>query len=481
MNRNQFNIPLTIVSAFFAVIYSLISLVNHYYFRTAAIDLGLYTNALYDYMHFQWNDSSVFKEASENLLADHFDLYLIIFSPLSLIFKTYTLLIVQIVFVLLGGIGVYRYFTIAQPDRKVALLAAIYFYLFFAVFSAIAWDYHSNVVAAALVPWFLFRFKQKKYFGAAIIFLTLLVAKENISLWVCFISIGLMYDYRNDKISLRFLLFFALISLSYFIIITGITMPSLSNDGNFHQFQYSILGNNSFEAFQHLIAHPLQSVETLFVNHTQNPSGNYVKSETHILLLLSGLIFLFLKPNYLFMLIPVYVQKYFHDNYFMWSIGGQYSVEFAPIFAIGIFSVISRYGNKIALILCTVVLTGVFISTIRTMDRTVIFTDKSRIRIYQLQHYQRSYNVKMVHEELNKIPSEAIVSAQSQFVPHLALRDKIYQFPIIKDAEYIIYSLKENTYPLSKKEFEIAIDEINHSDKWKILFQSTAVVILKKD
>ena len=115
------------------------------------------------------------------------------------------------------------------------------------------------------------------------------------------------------------------------------------------------------------------------------------------------------------------------------------------------------------------------------MDHTIYFSDKSRIRIYQSNHYHRNYDVKLVHEKLNEIPSEAIVSAQSQFVPHLALRDKIYQFPIIKDAEYIIYSPLENTYPLSKEEFESAINPVLHSEKWKTVFNNDALVILEKD
>src|SRR5690606_38738489 len=115
----------------------LISFVNHYYFRTYALDLGAYTNALYDYIHFQWNDSTVFKDVGENLLADHFDLYLIIFSPLSLIFGTYTLLIVQILFLLLGGVGVYAYFIASSKSKNIASYAAIFFYSFFGVFAAV--------------------------------------------------------------------------------------------------------------------------------------------------------------------------------------------------------------------------------------------------------------------------------------------------------------------------------------------------------
>lgn len=52
------------------------------------------------------------------------------------------------------------------------------------------------------------------------------------------------------------------------------------------------------------------------------------------------------KPVYLIMLIPVYVQKLFHDNYGMWSISGQYVIEFAPILAIGTFSVLGQANNS---------------------------------------------------------------------------------------------------------------------------------------
>ena len=78
---NRIDKRLFLVVVVFGILYCMISLVNHYNFRTYALDLGAYTNALYDYVHFRWNDSTVFKEVGENLLSDHFDLYLIIWSP----------------------------------------------------------------------------------------------------------------------------------------------------------------------------------------------------------------------------------------------------------------------------------------------------------------------------------------------------------------------------------------------------------------
>ena len=87
--------------------------------------------------------------------------------------------------------------------------------------------------------------------------------------------------------------------------------------------------------------------------------------------------------------------------------------------------------------------------------------------------------MKSIHNNLAKIPSDAIVSAQSPFVPHLALRESIYQFPLIKNAEYIVYSKKEKSYPLTQKEFDEEISKLENLTDWEI-FYSGEVIILKK-
>lgn len=143
----------------FAVIYSLVSLVNHYLFRTYALDLGLYSNALYDYAHFQWNDSTTFKSEPQNLMGDHFDCYLMLYSPFVWIFGSYTLLIFQIVSILFGGLGVYRYF---KENRVLAANAMLFFYSFFGIYTALSYDFHDSVVVAMLVPWLFVFTKERK-------------------------------------------------------------------------------------------------------------------------------------------------------------------------------------------------------------------------------------------------------------------------------------------------------------------------------
>jgi uncharacterized membrane protein len=468
-----------VISIIFLTLYSLISIVNHYYFRTYALDLGLYTNAAYKYAHFQIADSTMINEYFEPILGGHFDLYLIIFSPLIYIFGTYTLLIVQIFALIIGGIGVYRYFQLFQ-DKNIPLYAAIYFYLFYGVFGALSFDYHSVVVASSIVPWFFVTLQQNRKWLSLLLLFSILISQENISLWLSFICLGLAVEHRKEKKITALLLFFAGISIVYFITITHYIIPSFSSNNEYGGFLYSCLGNDMFSAFKTLLSQPIESLKILFLNHNNSLYGDFVKIETHIILFTSGLFLLLKRPYYILMLLPIYFQKFYHDKYSMWGIGGQYNIEFTPILAIGIFSVISEFEKeKIRTVLSCIILFLVLISTFKTMHNTVFFTDKSQIRFYQKKHYQKDYNVKNVHEYLSKIPKAAKISAQSPFVPHLSLRDNIYEFPIIKDAEYIIFSRKENTYPMSNDDFEIKINELENSKDWGVSHYNE-LTILKK-
>src|SRR6185295_709951 len=101
---------------FFGCIYALISWVNHYLFRTSAYDLGIYNQAIYHYAHLRINHPTIFDPPITNFLSDHFDLVLPVISPLYYLFGSYTLLIVQVVVILIGGLGVFRYFKLKSTD-----------------------------------------------------------------------------------------------------------------------------------------------------------------------------------------------------------------------------------------------------------------------------------------------------------------------------------------------------------------------------
>jgi len=427
LGKRQKNITLASVFTVAGVLYCLISLVNHFLFKTYALDLGLYTHAMYDYVHFRIDDCSMFKDAPQRVLSDHFDLYLVLFSPLIYLFGTYTLLVIQIVAVLLGGWGVYKLIGLYSDDDWMPLFASAAFLFSFGVIQPFGFDYHSNVVTAMLLPWLLYFIKQGRYGMATLFVVLFVIGKENMSLWLFFVVMALMWDYRKDKRALWHLLAYAVFSIAYFFIVNMIVMPKLGgNGGGFAR--YAHLGDNYLDVAKNLLMNPGETIRLLFVNTNGLPRFDGVKAEFFICALTTGLVLTFLKPNYLIMLIPLIGQKMLSIDGMFWGISVQYSVEFMPVVVISSFLVIIRLKKQAwRLAVAGALLLSVILTTFYTIGVPKAYVNPENICVYQGRHYKQSrFDAQYARELIRQIPDNASVAAASMFVPHLALRDEIY-------------------------------------------------------
>ena len=467
---------------FFALVYGLIAFVNHYCFRTFALDLGVYTNALYDYAHGQWNDASLFKEQPRNLLSDHLDFTLILLGPISHLLGQYTLQFAQICFVLLGGLGIYKFLLEKNVNSTLAFIGALHFFLFFGIYAALSFDYHSNVLAAMLLPWFLLFLQRKDFVKATLFFLFMLMCKESIALWLASVCFALLVEYRKDKKYVVYLGIATLFSMAYFFLAIKLVMPALSPDKSYGHFKYHVLGTDYFDALKNMAIHPLEFLKHLFLNHTGNPTFDWVKTEFYLFVVFSGALVLFFKPTYLLMLLVPLVSKMCYDDPAIWSIDCHYSIEFAPVITLGLFLVLSKLKplelqKKLALMACVFS----FAISIRLMDHTVYRHDYQRLRIYQKGHYSRGHNIQIIHQYLNQIPTNATVSAQSPLLPHLAYRDQAYQYPIVKNAKYIVLSRVEpETYPIDKQSLIRGLNDSIASGRWAVVVDRLEISILKR-
>ena len=425
LSKRQKNITLATVFTLAGVVYCLISLVNHYLFKTYGLDLGLYTHAMYDFVHGRIDDCSMFKETQQSILGAHFDLYLFILSPLVFIFGSYTLLIVQIAAVLLGGWGIYKLIKLYTDDELLPIFASATFFFSFGIIHAMSYDYHSNVLTAMMLPWLLYFIKKRQFWQSSVMVVLFVIGKENLSLWLFFIAIGLMWDYRKDRKTLWHLLAYAIFGLAYFLIINMIVMPKIGGQGI---SRYSHLGSNYAEIALQLVTHPGETLRILFTNTNAHPNINPRKAEFYFCALASGMLLTLLKTNYLFMLIPLIVQKMFSIDPMLWGISVHYNVEFVPVLIVSSFLVILRLKKLLPrLVLAFALLLSTILTTFYTIGEpnSMVFLDQ--ISVFQGRHYQqRKFDVKYARQLIRQIPDDASVSAASMFVPHLALREKIY-------------------------------------------------------
>ena len=480
--KNRSIIAITLL---FGIIYSLISIVNHYNFRTNAGDLGIYNQAIYDYAHFKVNYNTVWYGARiENMLSDHFTIVQLLISPLYWVFGSYTLLIIQIVAILFAGIGIYKYIKLISKNEKLSLFAAVHFFSMWGIYSALNFDYHDNVLAATFVVWFIYFLKKSNYFLSTVFFILIILCKENMILWASFLALGLLLVNFKDLKKRYYLIFLTVFSLVFFILVLNVIMPSLTlhNVKGYNHFDFSVLGENMGEAVKNIFRKPIEIFIAFFTNHTNNPSAVGIKNEFFLVFILSGGLIVLRKPQYLIALIPVFGQKLFHDYHSHWGLTAHYSIEFAPIISIALFEYFSEHQNKHILKLAFFATLSCFtINIIKINDRLPGWYDNTGVAFYSKKHYETQYSVKELNDALKKIPEDAIVSAESNIVPHLANRRNIYMFPAVFDADYVVFCKDNRYYPKTKKQFNLYTERLLSSYRWETVVNNSSVFLFKKN
>lgn len=477
-------IAIWVTVGLFAIVYCSISLVNHYNFRTNAYDLGIYNNMIYSYSHLKLNHTSIQQPQISNAFADHFEPVFFVFAPFYWIFGSYTLLIIQILFVLAGGIGAMKYVQLFSSNNNLSIAALIQFYSMWGIYSALAFDFHNNITAAMMVPWLMFFVHQQKWKYAAAAWLIIILSKENMALYGIFVCLGLALHYYKEKHIRNFLAGLTIISAIYFVCIVKVFIPMFHAPGVGYLYDgmYQSLGSTPQQIFENLVNKPGYLFSQLFENY-KDPYYNGIKSELHFSVLISGGIFLLYRPQFLVILIPIYLQKLFNSDPARWGINYHYSIEFVPVLTIAtavFFHDVKREGIKKYAPYLIAVVTLVY--TIAKIDsRVSTWYDKIGTRFYAKEHYHTTYNSATLARSLNDLPLQETdaVSAQSTLVPRLAGRDSIYMYPNVAHARYIVLAPKTNVYPLNDS-FNYSLDTLSRSLNWELVLKKEEVLLFKR-
>ncbi|MBS1938948.1 MAG: DUF2079 domain-containing protein [Bacteroidetes bacterium] len=485
----RWNWPLLLVLSVFLAVYVLISFVNHWFFRTYALDLGLYTNAAWKYAHGIVADRSLFTWNHDPLLTDHFDLHLILWSPLTYLFGEWTLLVVQVAAALWGGVGMYRLAMALTTDRTTSMFLMACCLGSFGMIQAFGFDFHSNVVAAMALPWyFLALFRRRKGLAWTWLFF-MLVARENMGLWLgvtAFASIGINW---MDSRMRRTLLLQGGTALVWSAVVIVWVMPAMDgNKMNFQTLRYAHLGPDWAGIVKNFLRHPMHVLQYFVVPvEDEEHLGNALKLEYYVALLASGAWALLFRWPYLLMALSLLAQKMLSSSDAMSGLFYQYSVEFAGLLPIAMLDVLQRVRSwPWRHVLAFLGFGAVVGTTIYTLDLPLEHWSNAhgahdRLRFYQARHYRSKLDVAGVHRVLKRIPAGASISAVSGLVPHLAGRDRLYAFPIMHDdPEYLVFLKDEVPWPLTSAEFGQALDHYRSSPEWRLAVDSAGVLVFQR-
>lgn len=472
----------------FSAIHLLIVLVNHYQFKTFAFDYGVYNFAFYDYAHFRVSPCPIYLVWYDStFLQDHFSLTLILLSPLYWLFHdlfgTYTLLIIQWGFICTGGYYTFKYILLKSKHYYISVSALIFYFTIYGRFSSYYNDCNLAIIGAAVLPLFLYFFETRKVFITVVCYLFILVTREDFSLTLAFLTLFLFISNRRNKKQMLFSGVLFLVSCAFFIVVFKFIIPLLEDENKkFTLFNYSLLGSNPAEALRFVFKHPLETFKYLFINHTSNPSNDDVKATFYLVYGLSGGFLLLLRPAYCIVLIPLIAKKMFNDDPARWGHQTYYSIEIVsllPIFVFSIFSEFKKQKTKNISALVLVLLTLTVTSHLVNKANPVLYGN-AKFNFLSKNFYTSDYSAVKIRSLISEIPDEAAVCASSRIVSHLAFRDKIYYFPKLDSADYIIAAKHGDTFPASEEDYALKIEECKKSKEWIILYEEENLIFLKR-
>ncbi|MDP1727490.1 MAG: DUF2079 domain-containing protein [Bacteroidota bacterium] len=485
--KNMGTLPMAVLHVFFFLAFCSVSILNHYFFRSAALDYGIANQALYQFAHLQNPVCTLLLQNTDApYLSLHMSLWVPLLSPLYWIFGSYTLLWVQNIALIFCGVGIYKVAAEELQNKSFAFLITLQFYISFAVYAALASDFHENVLGACFFPWLYYYYSHGKKWQTFLCVLAMLISKENFAIWLPFVIVGLVFvnkqwNYKQWLFPLGLILLCA----SWFILVGLWIMPALSPVGKFEQLtRFSHLGGNIEEIISTIISKPLDMFNLFYKSNVQPDSDELIKQELLWVLLFSGGIALLWRPSFLLMILPLLMQKLWNKEVAFWGINYHYNIEFAPVIAIAIVMMLASIKQvQIKSSLLVFCLLGTLYMTVSKMQERIAYHyNPINENVFSSTHYSSQLPVVIIKKGLNQIPQNASVSAHANLAPHIANRDTIYHFPFIKNARYIALLFPtNNTYPLSPATYNHIVDSLKQSRHWKIEYYEEPILIMKRN
>lgn len=454
-----------IICLIYAFIYCLISVVPHFNYQTNAWDLGIFNQTLWQYSHLKLAPNTL--RDVPTLLADHFELTLVLLAPFYWVFGSYTLLIAQITAVIFGGIGIYKYAYLLSNTKRFSKVALITFYSFYGIFTALAFDYHHSVVGIMTLPWILYFLKKRRFKLYYLLIILLILSRENFSILVSVLGLSTLVFEKRDLKKHGLITF--LVGVTTTVLILNYVMPYFSGSIYHYWDFYPSLGNSPIQATKNILLNPFGTL-SLIVN-------NQKKLVSLIRIFSSGGIAAFFAPQVGLLLIPIFLQKFLSTEEYYWGSSFHTSVELAPIIVLSLVHTLNKlkpkYKNKV-FILVLLVNVGITLNT-RLYDGSKI------TRIFTQNYYNYPYR-KYIDEAEKLIPPDAPLSASNTLIPHLAGRNKIYLFPDNKEGVYIFVDTNSTkTWPLQNNDELIReAGKITTSDKFEKIYMYEGVLLFKK-
>ena len=446
----------------YSTYFSALSIQRHNTFRTQASDMGQMDQAIWNTLHGNWLQDT--RPDGRNLprLTDHVEP---IFFPVSLVFLVYdgieSLFVLQSIAIAFGALAIYWIARRKLQSEWASAIFATMYLLFPALQAANLAEFHAVTLAPAPLMFAYNYGEEKAWKRYAFFSFIALMVKEDIALLVMmmglYFAVKLKVKRQKAKVfpfSFELLAFdltpfiIAIVSIIWFALTLFVIIPSFSPRGG------SVYTERYYPGVSRDPMKLITALPPLIANVFIPEKIAYVLG----LLASVGFLALF-DPIALLVGAPSFLLNLFSNYYAQYSGSYHYSAPVAPYFVLAAIGGAARLRNTqyaIRRSLAFVVVPAFII----TLGYQLIagYTPIGGNFFFP----QPSAHDQLFARFANQIPAGVSVSTTSSLFPHLSHRLRLYRFPTILDADYILLDVSRSntTNPIDfRSKYLAALDQ----------------------
>ena len=440
---------------------SALAIYRHDTFRSHALDLGYLDQVIWNTAHGRFFANTIKGTSWPNYLAGHFAPAIALLSPLFWIWDDVRmLLLVQAAVLMVAGLPIYA--LLREQGPGVALAGLVAFYLSPWLHRANLQDFHTMLLAAPLLSLAVYGLVRRRFALATIALLAAFTVKEDMGLVAALSGLYLLLFERRQ--AWLWGLFLLAIGLAWLGLTLLVLIPAFSPSGKYLivGFRYAYLGESPQAAIRALLHDPLIIFRHVF-------QGDKILATVS---LLASMAFLpLLGGELLLIALPMVWYQQLSDHAMLSRLQQWHTATYLPLFfaaaAVGLGRLPRRERTAAVVVL-------VLISAI------AFVWDGSAIRVLQ-EPGMDPHRRQIARELIARIPPGAVVSAQSDLLPHLSHRPKIYLFPTVEDAEYVLLDGQGNTYPLERKDYQVFWEAAQDPPNFEKIYDGHGFLLLRRE
>ncbi len=451
LTRNSFLI-LVVFMAVFVFTRFVISVYQHANFNTHTYDLGWFDQVIWNLSNFDGFYSTF---ATNNThLAHHFQPILFLIAPIYWVFDNISsLFFLEPLIYSLGALPIFWFARDYLKDKFIALGFALSYLFFIGGQYALDYTFHPEIFAVPLIAFAFYFLYKKKYLLHYIFIFLALFTKENISIYIIFISLFSLFFDVNKKVVMVDIL----VSVIWFTLSTKLIIP-LFNPGGYPWLNFSNFGNNFYEIGTNMLFNPLHTLNIFF--------GSNLKIETLLRVFTSsGMIPLF-SPISLIAAAPALIEQFLSSRSTQWDIIYHYSVNFAVPLTLSSIFVVKLIKKR--LVKFPIYETVAFFLVLVVLIES-IYLRSSLLQIFRKELWQIREESRTMQEIISTdIGNDASVSFTENLGPHLTHRKESRLLTEDPNTEYVVISKAHGFWPYSEEELDNIIQKIKEKQEYRL-------------